>query len=283
MSQTRPSLEAFGRQLSERARSFFTSEHIFRDASRTCSFERLAEELDRRGAPWFDKVFELEEDFGGLVRRGTHPKAPSLALGLFQLICLGLDSPGDDEPEDDSALASSAWPMARLTATGDPMVHVGLYTTERDLYINEAGWVFCYTSMLDRVELLSGSASTFLERIALEDQARRAMRDHAGTLFMADAGLSIAQALGLPIIEEASDALVKHWMSPDVFVSRLPSASTSGTCRTRIVSRTVEDLLFAARAVTNKHPGARATVETYLRGGRERYDALRREGIAVDE
>jgi hypothetical protein len=283
MSQTRPSLDAFGGQLSERVRSFFTREHVFRDSSRTCSFERLAEELDRRGAPWFDKVFELEEDFGGLVRRGSHPKTPSMALGLFQLICLGLDSPGDEEPDDDSALVSSTWPMARLTATGDPMVHVGLYTTEGDLYINEAGWVFFYTPMLDRVELLSGSASTFLERIALEDHARRAMRDNAATFFMVDDGLAIAQALGLPIINEASDALVKHWMSPDVLVSRLPPASASGSCRTRIVSRTVDDLLLAARTLTKKHPGARATVETYLRGGRERYDALRREGIAVDE
>ncbi|WP_441292735.1 hypothetical protein ACSRUE_22155 [Sorangium sp. KYC3313] len=90
----------------------------------------------------FDEVFELEEDFGGLVRRGTHPKTPSLALGLFQLICLGLDSPGGEEPEDDAALVSSTWPTARLSATGDPMVHVGLYTAEEDLYMNEAGWLF---------------------------------------------------------------------------------------------------------------------------------------------
>ncbi|WP_437734632.1 hypothetical protein [Sorangium sp. So ce1335] len=257
-------------------------ERIFRDASRTCSFERLAEELDRRGAPWFDKVFELEEEFGGLVRRGAHPKTPSLALGLYQLICLDLDSPTEEEPTDDSALISLKWPTARLTFTDDLLLHVGLYTMEGDLYMSEAGWMFWYIPALDRVDLLSASVSTFLERIALEDDVRREMREYAATFFVADEGPAIAQALALPILEEASDALVSHWMGPNILISRLPQASAPDTCRTRIVSRTVEDLLSAARVVAKKHPEARATVETHLPGGRERHDALQREGVAIN-
>ncbi|AUX19912.1 uncharacterized protein SOCEGT47_003660 [Sorangium cellulosum] len=281
MSQHRPSLDAFSGQLSDRAKSFFAREHIFRDLSNTCSFERLAEELDRRGAPWFDKVFELEEEFGGLVRRGPHPKTPSLAIGLFQLISLGFDAPGEEEPEDDSALVSLKWPMVRLAATGDLLTHVGVYTTEADLYLSESGWIFWYVSTLDRVELLSGSASTFLERVALEDHVRRTMREYAGTFFTADEGSAIAQALNIPVVEEASDALITHWMNPNLFISRLPRTSAPGIYRTRIVSRTVEALLSAAQAVITRSPEAQATVETHLPGGRERHDALRREGVAV--
>lgn len=283
MSQDRPSLDAFGVRLSERVRTFFARERVFRDASRTCSFERLAEELDRLGAPWFDKVFELEEDFGGLVRRGAHPKTPSLALGLFQLICLDLACTSDEEPDDDSALVSTKWPMARLTSTGDLLVHVGIHTTEGDLYISEAGWIFWYIPTLDRVDLLSGSASTFLERIALEDHVRREMREYAGTFLMADEGAAIAQSMNLPIVDEASDALVRHWMNHDILVSRLPHASPSGICRTRIISRTVKDLLSAARPVLSQHPETGVTVEAHLPGGRERYDALRHGGIRVNE
>lgn len=282
MSQDRPSLDAFHGRLSERVRSFFSREHVFRDISRTCSFERLAEELDRRGALWFDEVFRLEEEFGGLVRRGAHPKTPSLALGLFQLICLGLDSSRDADAEDDSAVVSSKWPMACLRSTGDLLIHVGLYTTEGDLYMNEAGWVFWYIPTLDRVDLLSGSASTFLERIALEDHIRRELREYAGTFFMVDEGPVIAQALELPLLEEASDELVSHWMNSNVLVSRLPLVSASGACRTRIIARTVDDLLLAARAVIRERSDARATVETHLPGGRERYAALRNEGIVVN-
>ncbi|WP_437571153.1 hypothetical protein [Sorangium sp. So ce542] len=282
MNQDRPSLDAFCGPLSGRVRSFFTRERVFRDASRTCSFERLAEELDRRGAPWFDKVFELEEDFGGLVRRGAHPKTPSLALGLFQLVCLGLDSPTEEEPADDSALISLKWPMARLTLTDNLLVHVGLHTMDGDLYMSEAGWMFWYIPSLDRVDLLSASALTFLERIALEDDVRREMREYAATFFLADEGPALAQALALPILEEASDMLVSHWMGPNILISRLPQASATGTCRTRIICRTVDDLLSASRFVAKKHPEARVTVETHLPGGRARHEALRREGFAVN-
>ncbi|WP_437303044.1 hypothetical protein [Sorangium sp. So ce388] len=283
MSQDRPSLDAFGGRLSERVRAFFSRERVFRDASRTCDFERLAGELERLGAPWFDKVFELEEDFGGLVRRGSHPKNPSLALGLFQLICLGLGSSAEEDADDDSAIVSSSWPMARLASTFESLVHVGLYTPEGDLYMSEAGWMFWYIPMLDRVELLSGSASTFLERVALEDHVRHGMREYAATFFMADAGPAVAEALGLPSVEEASDAVVSHWMGPSLFVSRLPPTAASDTRRTRLVSRAVKDLLPAARLVAERAPDVSATVETHLPGGRERFDALRREGILVSE
>ncbi|WP_437618797.1 hypothetical protein [Sorangium sp. So ce1151] len=283
MTQDRPSLDAFGGRLSERVRAFFARERVFRDVSRTCDFERLASELERLGAPWFDKVFELEEDFGGLVRRGPHPRTPSLALGLFQLICLGVGSSAEEDADDDSAIVSSSWPMARLASTSEPLVHVGLYTPEGDLYMSEAGRMFWYIPMLDRVELLSGSASTFLERVALEDHVRHEMREYAATFFRADAGAAVAEALGLPSVEEASDAVVSHWMNPGLFVSRLPPTTASDVYRTRLVSRTVKDVLPAARLVAERAPDASATVETHLPGGRERFDVLRREGIPVSE
>jgi hypothetical protein len=285
MSTDRPSIEAFGAELSARARAFFSRLHIFRDLSRTCSFERLGEELDRRGVPWYDAIFALEEEFGGLVQKGTHPRRPHLALGLFQLVCLDLPRDEDEDGEDDGVLAAGCWPVVHRRTTGEPLIHVGLYTPEGDIYIDESGRIYWHVVMLDRLEMLAGSARGFLERLALEDEVRLDFGDCAETLVETDAALEIVSHRTMARVEEASDGVAEHWRGEGLFISRLPVPLSRRGPRTshetRIFARSPDDLLAAVRSSLEKDPDAKLRVDVYGPTGQKQRAALERAGIPL--
>lgn len=253
--------------------------------SRSCDWETLAAELERLSAPWYDAVFEVEEDFGGLVRRASKPhRQPDLAIGLYQMIALTppeqqtMELPGYSS----TALTSRPWPRVMHAQLGCELILIGLYVDESHLYIDDTGRIWLHIGIIDKVEAEAGSMRTFLENIALESEIRSQIPDHATVSIYADAGDDLANSFLLQRVEEASDSVVTNWRSSSVWV-RVVGSPEIGKKKTLLVASSPAEVVNLVQRAMQICPGAGVRVDTYRPGGPARLAALRRAGVMALE
>lgn len=281
---SRPSSNLFSDRLSSRARAFLESEGVFRDVSRSCDWETLAAELERLGAPWFDAVFEIEESFGGLVKRLRNPHGqPELAIGLCQMIAL---TPHEQQREElpgysSAVLMPRPWPRVVHARLGYELMLIGCYVDESHLFVDDAGRIWVHVGLLDKIEAAAGSMRVFLERIAFESEMRAVIPDFASVSLSADLGHELASSFSLQGVEEVSDSVVSNWRSSSIWVQRLGSPDP-GETKTLVVASSPSEVVAVIGRATQIDPNVRVSVDTYRPGGPARLAALLKAGIRAE-
>ncbi|MDC0677391.1 hypothetical protein [Sorangium atrum] len=258
---------------------------MFRDVSRSCNWETLAAELERLSVPWYDAVFEVEEDFGGMVKRASKPyRQPDFAIGLYQMILL---TPPEEQITElpgypSACLTSRPWPRVMHAQLGCELILIGLYADESHLYIDGVGRVWLHIGMIDKIEVEAGSVRVFLENVALESEMMSQIPDHAAISIDADVGGALVSPFQLQRVEEASDSVVTNWRSSSTWV-RVVGSPESGKKKTLVVASSPAEVVDLVQRVVQRYPGAAVAVDTYRPGGPARLAALRKAGIKATE
>ncbi|WP_437911667.1 hypothetical protein WME73_29165 [Sorangium sp. So ce302] len=230
-------------------------------------------------------MFEVEEDFGGMVKRASKPhRQPDLAIGLYQMIML---TPPEQQIKElpgylSTHLASRPWPRVMHTELGRELILIGLYADESHLYVDDTGRVWLHIGMIDKIEAQADSMRAFLENIALESEMMSQISDHAAVSIDVDAGRDLEDLFQLQRIEEASDSVVTNWRSSSIWV-RVVEAPESGKKKTLIVARSPAEVVDLVQRVVQLYPGVHVAVDTYRPGGPARLAALRKAGIKATE
>lgn len=281
---TRPLSSPFSDRLSSRARAFLEREGVFRDVSRSCDWETLAAELERLGAPWFDAVFDIEESFGGLVKRsGERRGQPELAVGLYQMIAL---TPQEQQltelPGYSSAtLMPRPWPRIMHARLGVELMLVGCYVDESHLYVEDGGRIWVHVGLINKIEAAAGSMQVFLERLAFEAEMRSLISDFAAVSLGADLAHELARDFSLHRDEEASDSVVSNWRSSSIWVQRLGSP-VPGETKTLVVASSPLQMVAVVERAIQIDSNVRVAVDTYRPGGPARLTALLKAGIPAE-
>lgn len=238
-------------RLSPRCREYLAAHAARLDPVLRLSFEQLARELEARGLPFEDGWFDFEEELGGLEwDQSTSTVGLVLGAGLF--FAAGPDDPlwgRDGIGDQDIEVVAAEWPV--VSSGGERLLMAGAagHPQER-LFVDGRGALWRGDPRGGAPRRVASCGRALLEKeAALWDARRRTGRGAAAEIPSFDPGLP--EALGLPLVEEASDELSSVYGGEDLWIWQFPAGSTSPGA-TRILGRTTERVAAAVARLTGR-------------------------------
>jgi len=208
----------------------------------------------------------FERALGGLLAPASYDptsRRPSIALGLglvaaapAALSAAWLEWP-EDRDDDDPDLVPGARPLGQgVWCWGGTQLVLAGEHDDHFVFCDDSGRIWSWTSVTQAMEVAAERGEVFLERLAIDDELWHERRPCASSPLhiFGTVGQALASALALAPVPEASDAVVQHWASDEIWVRQLADCGANAA-ETRFYTESSARAVEAAHAARSAAPG----------------------------
>ncbi|WP_437760528.1 hypothetical protein [Sorangium sp. So ce1389] len=246
-------------------------------AASLTSTEGLSRHLAEGGHRGWDVLLHIEEHLGGLVQEPPWPGPPRMRFGPW--LTLKLEEELDVEGRGDSPDAEASPRDFPFLRWGEhELCLVGTLEQDQDLSVDAGGFVYQGDREIAHLRCLAQSALGMLEKTALVDERLSGWGRLAALVVDRDLGAEFAEQASAARVDEASDAVSAHHVGALSWIYRQPEIGPN-RAETRIVAKTLEELVRLARLARELAPAAQLRVVTSSIEGESRLDALHAAGM----